>query len=171
MRIRTALALGVLALPLLAHAAAAAAPTDREARLLDGNVSLFTAIAREGAARTASAAQPVSGRDGSDQASSIGTHDKRDRYAIGAVFGLGVAAYFLRGSHQSDHLLIDPPAGGPGGSTPPQNDGSVNNGANPDLPPQVGPDTTVTPEPGTLMLLGTGLTSLTVVARRRRILR
>ncbi len=170
MRIRTALALGALALPLLARAAAAA-PTDREARLLDTNVSLFTAIAREGAARTASGARPASRLDGSDQAPSIGTHDKRDRFAIGAVFGLGVAAYFLHRSHQPDHVLIDPPAGGSGGSTPPQNDGSVNYDSNPDLPPQIGPDATVTPEPGTLMLLSTGLSTLTVVARRRRILR
>jgi hypothetical protein len=82
---------------------------------------------------------------------------------------LGVVAAFILDSHGSkDRELLDPPAIIPGDGDSGAG-GNLPDVVNPDLPPGAIPDaTTVTPEPGSLLLLSSGLSTIGAATLRRR---
>ena len=106
-------------------------------------------------------------RDG-EEATQPGWFAGNQRYAVGGVAALGAGVALARhvsggsaaaaaGAAGGDQLAM-PTAFGLGGTLPP---GLT-------LDPAVSPAVIVNPEPGTVLLLATGLGGLLVVARRRR---
>ena len=104
----------------------------------------------------------------SEEATQPGWFAGNQRYAVGGVAALGAGVALARhvsggsaaaaaGAAGGDQLAM-PTAFGLGGTLPP---GLT-------LDPAVSPAVIVNPEPGTVLLLATGLGGLLVVARRRR---
>ena len=160
MRPRTALALAAVATT-LAVRPVAAAPIDRSIGMLSNNAAYFQRLvnAVDSGGRRAKGDSAAGGLIG-------GGHSGR-LYAVGGAAMLGVVAAFIldsRGTGQDE--LLDPPAIIPGGDEP-QGGGTQHDVVNPDLPGAL-PETTVTPEPGTLLLLSTGVSTLGAGAVRRR---
>lgn len=166
MRSRTAAALVAVA-TILSARPMHAAPLDHALGMLSDNAAYFQTMAR-----AIDGHRP--GRDSSGAALVPGGSDNR-LYAAGGAVLLGVVAAFLLDGHGSDDDgLIDDPTipgqDGPGGDNGGvHDDGGVHDIVNPNQPNVVIPDaTTVTPEPASLLLVGTGLSSLGAMSFRRR---
>jgi len=160
MRPRTAVALVALA-TLLSARSVAAAPIDHSIGMLSNNAAYFQSMvnAIDGGDRRTSRDSAAGGLMG-------GGHSGR-LYALGGAAMLGVVAAFILDSRgANEHELLDPPAIIPGDGEP-GTGGNLPDVVNPDLPGGI-PDTTVTPEPGSLLLLGSGLSTIGAATLRRR---
>jgi hypothetical protein len=171
MRPRTVLALAAAATALFVRPVAAT-PIDRSIGMLSNNAAYFQAMVN--------AIDSTGRRTRGDSAGGglIGAGHSGRLYAVGGAAVLGIVAAFVLPSHgPRDDQLLDRPVTIPGGDNPggdnPANDGTLPDIVDPNLPPGAGPDgTTVTPEPGSLLLLSTGLSTLgAATVRRRRTLR
>lgn len=165
MRPRTAAALVALATMFSARPVAAT-PIDHSIGMLSNNAAYFQSMvnAIDGSGRRTKGDSAAGGLIG-------GGHSAR-LYAVGGAAMLGVVAAFILDSRgANEHELLDPPVIIPGDGDQPGG-GTLPNVVDPDLPPGVIPNgTTVTPEPGSLLLLSTGLSTIgaATVRRRRRI--
>jgi hypothetical protein len=161
MRPRTALALVALATTFSARPVAAA-PIDHSIGMLSNNAAYFQSMvnAIDGSGRRTKGDSAAGGLIG-------GGHSARI-YALGGAAVVGVVAAFILDSRgANEHELLDPPVIIPGDGDQPN--GGTPNVVDPDLPPGVIPNgTTVTPEPGSLLLLSTGLSTIGVTTLRRR---
>jgi hypothetical protein len=162
MRPRIAAAFVALATMLSARPAAAA-PIDQSIGMLSNNAAYFQSMvnAIDGSGRRTSRDSAAGGLIGDGHAGRL--------YAVGGAAMLGVVAAFILGSrHANEDELLDPPAVIPGDGDP-GTGGTHPDVVNPDLPPGVNPNaTTVTPEPGSLLLLSSGLSTLGAATLRRR---
>ena len=157
---RTALALAAVATT-LAVRPVAAAPIDRSIGMLSDNAAYFQTLvsAVDGGGRRTKSDSAAGGLIG-------GGHSGR-LYAVSGAAMLGVVAAFIldsRGANEQE--LLDPPAIIPGGDDK-KGGGTQHDVLDPNLPGTL-PGTTVTPEPGTLLLLSTGVSTLGAAAVRRR---
>jgi hypothetical protein len=157
---RTALALAAVATTLVVRPVAAA-PIDHSIGMLSNNAAYFQTLvnAVDGGGRRAKGDSASGGLIGGGHAGRL--------YAVGGAAMLGVVAAFILDSHHANQdELLDPPVIIPGGDDP-QGGGTQHDVVNPNLPGTL-PGTTVTPEPGTLLLLSTGVSTLGAAAVRRR---
>ena len=167
MRPRTALALAAAATALFVRPVAAT-PIDGSIGMLNNNAAYFQAMVN--------AIDSSGRRTKGDSAGGglLGAGHSGRLYAVGGAAMLGIVAAFVLPSHGGrEDQLLDRPVVIPGRDIPggdnPINDGTLPNIVDPILPPGAGPDgTTVTPEPGSLLLLSTGLSTLGAAAVRRR---
>jgi hypothetical protein len=169
MRPRTALALAAAATALLVRPVAAT-PIDQSIGMLSNNAAYFQAMVN--------AIDSSGRRTRGDSAGGglIGGGHSGRLYAVGGAAMLGiVAAFVLPSQGGGDDPLLRRPVIIPGGDDPgaddPINDGSLPKIVDPNLPGGGPAGATVTPEPGTLLLLSTGLSTLGAAAARRRRLR
>jgi len=161
MRPRTAAALVALA-TLLSARSVAAAPIDHSIGMLSNNAAYFQSMvnAIDGGDRRTSRDSAAGGLIGGGHAGRL--------YALGGAAMLGVVAAFILDSRgANEHELLDPPAIIPGGGDP-GTGGTFPDVVNPDLPVVIPDATTVTPEPGSLLLLGSGLSTIGAATLRRR---
>ncbi|HEX5580005.1 MAG TPA: PEP-CTERM sorting domain-containing protein [Gemmatimonadaceae bacterium] len=151
--VATALALGLAVAATPAAAQGTTASTDATGAFFRSY--LTTPVA---ALASPLAAPDEAGSSGREDASAPGWLGGNGRYVVGgaAAFGAGLA---LLGSHGSPSLSAGSaagPAGTPVATTP----GTLGTG-----------NVVVNPEPGTVLLMGTGLAALVLIGRRRAAVR